>query len=102
MCTPQFVADPGKGRADGVGVADVCREPLASVDRALELAQSIADAAPLGVQGLLKASRFALEVPREAIAKQIFESLEPIMASEDAAEGVQSFIERRKAVFTGR
>lgn len=84
------------------GMVQELTEPGAQIDRALELAQSIADAAPLGVQGLLKASRFALEVPREAIAKQIFESLEPIMASEDAAEGVQSFIERRKAVFTGR
>ena len=84
------------------GMVQELTEPGAQIDRALELAQSIADAAPLGVQGLLEASRFALEVPREAIAKQIFESLEPIMASEDAAEGVQSFIERRKAVFTGR
>ncbi|MEO0438378.1 MAG: crotonase/enoyl-CoA hydratase family protein [Pseudomonadota bacterium] len=72
------------------------------IDRALELAQSIAVAAPLGVQGLLQASRFSLENDRAACAKQIFTSLEPVMRSEDAAEGVQSFLERRKAVFAGK
>ena len=39
---------------------------------------------------------------RNMLSRQIFAALEPIMASEDAAEGVQSFLERRPAVFKGR
>jgi enoyl-CoA hydratase/carnithine racemase len=84
------------------GMVSELTEPGAQIDRALELANSVADAAPLGVQGLLRASRFSLENDREACAKQMFEELVPIMKSEDAAEGVQSFVERRKARFTGR
>ena len=61
-----------------------------------------ADAAPLAVQGLLRATRFAQENDRAACAREIFRDLGPIMRSEDAKEGVQSFLERRKAVFRGR
>jgi enoyl-CoA hydratase/carnithine racemase len=83
------------------GMVQELTEPGEQIDRALELAASVADAAPLAVQGLLRASRYSLENGRDACAKQIFEELVPIMKSEDAAEGVQSFIERRKAVFKG-
>lgn len=84
------------------GMVQELTEPGAQIDRALELAGSVADAAPLGVQGLLRASRYSLENDREACAKQMFTDLIPIMKSEDAAEGVNSFMERRKARFTGR
>jgi enoyl-CoA hydratase/carnithine racemase len=84
------------------GMIQEVTETGAQVDRALELAQRVADGAPLAVKALMAASRFAEGDDREALARQIFSSLEPIMRSEDAAEGVKSFLERRKAVFTGR
>ena len=84
------------------GMVQELAEPGTQIDRALALAQSVADAAPLGVQGCLKACRFGLEAEREAAVKQCFEDIAPVMASEDAAEGIRSFLERRKAVFTGR
>ena len=84
------------------GMVQELAEPGAQIDRALALARSVADGAPLAVQALLEASRYAQNEDRAAISRQIFSSLEPIMRSEDAAEGVQSFLERRKAVFQGR
>lgn len=84
------------------GMVQELTEPGEQLDRAMEIARSVADAAPLGVQGLLRATRFSLENDREACARQIFRDLAPVMQSEDAREGVQSFLERRKAVFTGR
>ena len=66
------------------------------------LAQKIARAAPLGVQGILKAIDYARDHDQPAAVSQVFADLAPVMNSEDAAEGIQSFIERRKAVFNGR
>jgi len=77
-------------------------EPGEQFAKAMEYAQKIADCAPLGVQGLLKSTRTANTEDHDTAVKQMFEDLVPVMKSEDAAEGVQSFIERRKAVFKGK
>jgi len=84
------------------GMVQELTEPGQQIDRALALGRRVADAAPLGVQGCLRATRFGLDNERDAVARQCFRDLAPVMASEDAAEGVQSFVERRKAVFKGR
>lgn len=84
------------------GMVQEIAEPGQQIDRALELARAVADAAPLAVQALLKASRYSLENDREACARQIFEGLAPVMRSQDAKEGIASFLERRKAMFRGR
>jgi enoyl-CoA hydratase/carnithine racemase len=84
------------------GMIQEITEPGEQIDRALALAEKVAAGAPLAVQALLEASRFAQNEDREALSRQIFTALEPIMASEDAAEGVRSFLERRNAVFKGR
>ncbi|MEE4277920.1 MAG: crotonase/enoyl-CoA hydratase family protein [Halieaceae bacterium] len=72
------------------------------IDRALELAEAVAAGAPLAVQALLEAGRYAEGDDRADLSRQIFSTLKPVMESEDAAEGVQSFLERRQAVFSGR
>lgn len=71
------------------------------LERAMALARVVAAQAPLGVQGTLASARVAaggLTAAREHLAGL----LPGLLASEDAAEGVQSFVERRAAVFTGR
>jgi len=79
-------------------------EPGEQFNKAMEIAQSVAKAAPLGVQGVLKATRFSAAHPhdQDASVQQFMADLKPVMQSEDAAEGVNSFMERREAVFKGR
>ncbi len=69
---------------------------------AMEVADSIARAAPLAVEGVMKAVHFAAHHAEPQAVEQMFSDLVPVMQSEDAAEGIQSFLERREAVFKGR
>ena len=77
-------------------------EPGEQFSKAMEYARAIADCAPLGVQALLQCTHTAETEGHGAALKRMFAGLIPVMKSEDAAEGVQSFRERRKAVFRGR
>jgi enoyl-CoA hydratase len=70
--------------------------------RALEYARKIAACAPLAVQALMKSTQAAETATQGTAVRQIFLNLMPVMKSQDAAEGVQSFLERRKAEFQGR
>ena len=76
-------------------------EPGRQFDRAMALAELIAAQAPLGVQGTLANARIARERGDEAAIEHLRELLPSIMASQDAVEGVLSFVERREARFTG-
>jgi enoyl-CoA hydratase len=72
------------------------------VDRAVEIAERIARQAPLGVRGTLVNARIARDEGRAAATEHLRELLGGILASEDAQEGVRSFVERREARFQGR
>ncbi len=72
------------------------------LSKAMEIAQSIAKAAPLGVQGSLRSSRYTRQVIEAQAKDYLYSELKPIMASEDMQEGVRSFLERREAKFTGK
>lgn len=71
-------------------------------ERALEIAERIALQAPLGVQATLANSRLALSQGEQAAFDRLLPDMGPLLASEDFSEGVQSFLERRTAVFRGR
>jgi enoyl-CoA hydratase len=71
--------------------------------RAVEIAQVVAAQAPLGVYGTLANARIACRGEHEDAAREhLAQLLPPMLASQDAAEGVRSFVERREARFTGR
>jgi len=65
-------------------------------------AHVIARQAPLGVQGTLANARVARAQGPAAAVEHIASLLPGLMASQDAAEGVLSFIARREAEFKGR
>lgn len=84
-------------------VQEVAADGSAAVARATELAHVIAErSAPLGVRASLESAHRAREHGDEAAIEQLLPDIGRLLASADGAEGIQSFIERRDAVFTGR
>ena len=81
----QYVTDPGK-----------------QMEKAMELARKVASAAPLGVRSILQNSRLAEKQGEEVAKKIIYQAVSEVMKSDDMKEGLQSFIERRTAVFKGK
>jgi enoyl-CoA hydratase len=86
-----------------IGLVQEVVEPGRQLDRAIEIADYIATkAAPLGVQATLESAHRA-RVEGEPAA---YAALEPEMArllrTRDGQEGLQSFIERREARFSGQ
>jgi len=72
------------------------------LDRAIAIAELVASRAPLGVQGTLANARVARDQGPDAAVEHLRGLLPSVLVSQDAAEGVASFIQRRPAVFTGR
>jgi enoyl-CoA hydratase/carnithine racemase len=85
-----------------MGLVQVLTSPGQQLERAIEIAQTIATQAPLGVQATLASARLARTQGSEVALARLLPDLMPIMASEDVKEGVQAFIERRTAKFQGR
>ena len=71
-------------------------------DRALEIARTIAEQAPLAVRASLASSRIAVDHGPHAAIRELNAQQARLMATQDAAEGVRSFVERRKGRFAGR
>lgn len=76
--------------------------PLESLhDSALELAKKVAQAAPLGVQASLRSSKCARLHGHDHALRSVFDDMPNVLKSNDAKEGIDSFLERRTANFTG-
>lgn len=69
--------------------------------RGLELAERVASQAPLAVQASLESARQAVSHGEPAAKKGLMEQARRLMQTEDAAEGMRSFLERRDADFQG-
>ena len=72
------------------------------LNRALELAERICEMAPLAVQETKASSKRFLDEGFRACVDALGSVQSKLMASEDAEEGVASFIKRRSAKFKGR
>jgi enoyl-CoA hydratase/carnithine racemase len=92
----------GAEEALRIGLVQEVVAPDRLVARAIEIAETIAAQAPLAVQASLASSRRAVAEGEAAAAAALLPELRPLMQSEDAAEGLASFLERRPAKFKGR
>jgi enoyl-CoA hydratase len=72
------------------------------IDRAMEIARIINTNAPLGVQVTKEAGREFVAAGEKAAIEATALIRERVMSTEDAAEGMNSFVERRPAEFKGR
>jgi enoyl-CoA hydratase/carnithine racemase len=68
----------------------------------MALAEIIARNAPLGIQVTKEAALKFIEAGERAAIDIIPQIRGRVLDSEDAKEGIQSFVERRAAVFRGR
>ena len=71
------------------------------LSRALAIAETIAAQAPLGVAATLSSARIGLEKGEKTAFAELVPQIKQLMLSQDAAEGVMSFMQRRPAVFKG-
>jgi enoyl-CoA hydratase/carnithine racemase len=85
-----------------LGLVQEVVDPGQELERAAAIAETIAQQAPLGVQATLRNARLALRAAEEAALADYRPTLDRLLASDDAREGVTSFVERRPGRFTGR
>ena len=89
-------------RAREIGLVQEVVPAGQQVERAMALAAIIAQNAPLGIQVTKEAALKYAEQGEAAAIAYIPTVRERVLNSADAREGIQSFIERRAAVFQGR
>ncbi len=69
---------------------------------ALAFAETIAEQSPLGVQSTLQSARKAQREGEVATFAAMLPEMARLMGTDDAAEGLRAFLERRPARFSGR
>jgi enoyl-CoA hydratase/carnithine racemase len=85
-----------------IGLIQEVTENGKQLEKAIEIAERIAKQAPLGVRATIESAR-KLETDGFTKAKEhLTPQILGLFASEDAKEGVQSFLERREGNFSGK
>lgn len=88
--------------AHRIGLVQEITEPGRQLDKALEIAETIARQAPLGVSATIVSARKAQIEGFTQAAEHLSPQILELFESADAQEGVQSFLERREGNFRGK
>ncbi len=98
-----LTAEPfGAAEALRIGLVQEVVKAEALLERAIAVATTIAAQAPLGVRATLASARLAEREGEAAAAGALRAEIVKLMASDDAREGLQSFLERRAGHFSGK
>jgi enoyl-CoA hydratase/carnithine racemase len=89
-------------RAYKIGLVQEVVPAGEQIQRAMQVAETIAKNAPIGIQVTKEAALKFIEGGERAAVDYIPKIKERVFNSEDFKEGIQSFVERRAAVFRGR
>lgn len=82
-------------------VQELAESADAARERAFALGANIAKQAPLAVQASRESAKTELEQGFDAAYDSLMDRARELMTTNDAMEGMQSFVERRDAEFTG-
>lgn len=92
----------GAERALQIGLVQEVVPAGKQVERATEIANLICRNAPLGIRAMKAAALKYIEAAERSAVAAIADVRRSVMDSEDAKEGIRSFVERREARFEGR
>lgn len=85
-----------------IGLVQEVVENGKQIEKAIEIAERIAKQAPLGIYATIKSARKLQTDGFDEAKKHLTPQILELFASEDAKEGVQSFLERREGNFKGK
>jgi enoyl-CoA hydratase len=85
-----------------LGLVEEVVAPDALIDRAMAIAEQIASKSPVAIAAAKEATRAAMSLPLEEGLRLETSLFQLCFSSEDKAEGVRAFLEKRQANFTGR
>ncbi|EMY75895.1 enoyl-CoA hydratase/isomerase family protein [Leptospira weilii serovar Ranarum str. ICFT] len=85
-----------------IGLVQEVVEKSELIERGIWFAEKIAAQAPLGVYATLKSALDSIRFGESQAAENLFPQILTLMDSEDAEEGLASFVEKRQAVFKGK
>ena len=85
-----------------IGLVQEIVENGQQLEKAIEIAERIAKQAPLGVYATIKNARKLQQEGYESAKNHLQPQIIELFNSEDAKEGVQSFLERRDGNFSGK
>jgi enoyl-CoA hydratase/carnithine racemase len=92
----------GAAEAHRIGLVQEVVKKGDELARAITIAETIARQAPLGVLATLRSARTAASHGPDAAAKELMPQIIQLMGTDDAREGMMSFIERREGKFSGK
>jgi enoyl-CoA hydratase len=98
-----LTAEPfGAAEALRIGLVQEVVASSALLDRAIAIAETIAAQAPRGVRATLASAWLAAREGEQAAARALRAEIVSLMGTDDAREGLQSFVERRAGKFSGK